>query len=145
MIWYNCCTLAWYNALVQSPNWKILTSPYFSEGLYSLSGKDVVPSNPVKSRSREMGLYWSYSFEIWQATRQPCCRGACQISERLEKFKPESRGFETLRDLTVRRLSASCMEAQNPDIVIHCQWKRVYRTNIFGNLSLKGLYLVSLA
>ena len=30
----------------------------------------------------------------------------CQISERLEKFKPESRGFETSRDLAVRRLTA---------------------------------------
>ena len=32
--------------------------------------------------------------------------GACQISERLEKSKPESRGFETFRDLVVRRPSA---------------------------------------
>ena len=30
----------------------------------------------------------------------------CQISERLEKIKPDSRGFETSRDLVVRRQSA---------------------------------------
>ena len=47
-----------------------------------------------------------YRSEIWQASRQRCCLDTCQISERLEKFKPESRGFETLRDLAVRRLTA---------------------------------------
>ena len=31
---------------------------------------------------------------------------ACQISERSEKSKLESRGFETSRDLAVRRLTA---------------------------------------
>ena len=30
-------------------------------------------------------------------------RGACQISKRLERCKYESRGFETSRDLAVRR------------------------------------------
>ena len=33
---------------------------------------------------------------------QRCCRCACQISERLEKLKPESRGSETSQDLGVR-------------------------------------------
>ena len=64
-------------------------------GLYSLSGKP-----------RYWMLQWSYRSEIWQAPRQQRCRGTCQISERLEKFKPESRGFETSRDLAVRRLTA---------------------------------------
>ena len=35
-----------------------------------------------------------------------CCRGAYQISERLEKSRPESRGFEISRNLAVRRPSA---------------------------------------
>ena len=51
-------------------------------------------------------LQWSYRSEIRQAPRQQRCRGTCQISERLEKFKSESRGFETSRDLAVRRLTA---------------------------------------
>ena len=37
--------------------------------------------------------------KFWQASRQHCCRGACQISERSERYKPESRGLETSRDL----------------------------------------------
>ena len=45
-----------------------------------------------------------YHFDIWQAPRQQCCRGSCQMSERSDNFKYKSRGFETLRDLTIRRL-----------------------------------------
>ena len=55
-----------------------------------------------------MGEEWyfklSYRFEIWQAHRQHCCRDVCQISERSDDSKYKSRGFETLRDLTERRL-----------------------------------------
>ena len=43
--------------------------------------------------------------------RQRWCQGTCQISERLEKFKDESRGLETSRDLAVRRPSAQWIEA----------------------------------
>ena len=48
----------------------------------------------------------SYHFAIWQASRQHCCRVACQISEQLEKSKPESCGFRTSWDLAVRCLTA---------------------------------------
>ena len=58
------------------------------------------------SKPRDWMLQWSYRSEIWQAPRQQRCRGTCQILERLEKFKPESRGFETSRDLAVRRFTA---------------------------------------
>ena len=34
----------------------------------------------------------------------PMCRCACQISKRYDNLKDQSRGFETLRDLTKRRL-----------------------------------------
>ena len=58
----------------------------------------------MKSRSHEIGCYnWSYRSEIWPTFRQRCCRGAWQILELLEKYKPESRSFETTRDLAVRR------------------------------------------
>ena len=42
---------------------------------------------------------------LWnlQASRQQREPGACQFSERLGKSKLESRGFESLRDLAVRR------------------------------------------
>ena len=47
------------------------------------------------SKSRDRVLNWSYCSR--------CCRGACQISERIQKLKPETRGFDTSRDLAVRR------------------------------------------
>ena len=42
---------------------------------------------------------------LWnlQASRQRFYLVACHISKRLEKSKPESRGFETSQDLVVRR------------------------------------------
>ena len=42
--------------------------------------------------------------EIWQAPRQHCCRCACQISKWCDHLNYQCRGFETSRDLTVRRL-----------------------------------------
>ena len=74
--------------------------------------KNGMPGAGLTAKSREVSkprdwmLQWSYRSEIWQAPRQQRCRGTCQISERLEMFKPESRGFETSRDLAVRRLTA---------------------------------------
>ena len=56
------------------------------------------------SKPRDWYFKFSYRFEIWQAHRQHCCRSACQISERSDNSKYKSRGFETLRDLTKRRL-----------------------------------------
>ena len=56
------------------------------------------------SKPRDQYSKLSYRFEIWQAHRQHCCRSACQISERSGNSKYKSRGFETLRDLTERRL-----------------------------------------
>ena len=50
--------------------------------------------------------------QICQAHRQHCCRSACQISERSDNSKYKSRGFETLRDLTERRLSGYWDRAQ---------------------------------
>ena len=72
-------------------------------GLYSLSG--------WKSRSREIGWYnIRFGSEIWRAARQCCYRGACQISERLGKFKNDFRGVKGSRDLVVRRPSTEWME-----------------------------------
>ena len=75
-------------------------------GLYSLNGKTSYRQISWSLEAARLDVARSYRSEIWQAPRQQCCRGTCQISERLEKFKPESRGFETSRDLAVRRLTA---------------------------------------
>ena len=56
------------------------------------------------SKPRDLYLELSDRSEIWQALRQQCCRCACQISKRYDNLKYQSRGFETLRDLTERRL-----------------------------------------
>ena len=63
----------------------------------------IVRSHKV-SKPRDWQFKSSHRFEIWQALRQQCCQGACQISERSNNFKYKSRGFETSRDLTIRRL-----------------------------------------
>ena len=63
----------------------------------------IVRSRKV-SKARDRVLKCSYRFEIWQASRRQCCRGACQISERSDNSQYRSRGFETLRDLMIRRL-----------------------------------------
>ena len=43
-------------------------------------------------------------FESWQAHQQQCCRGACRIWKQSDNSKYKSRSFDTLRDLTRRRL-----------------------------------------
>ena len=58
------------------------------------------------SKPRDWYFKLAYRFKIWQAHRQHCCRSACQISERSDNSKYKSRGFDTLRDLTERRLFA---------------------------------------
>ena len=47
----------------------------------------------MASNAENVSILWHHHAEIWQASRQHCRRDACQISERLEKLKPESRGF----------------------------------------------------
>ena len=80
-----------------SPQWIAMSSA--SLGLYSLSGK-------TSYRKISWSLEAANRSEIWQVPRQRCCRGACQISERYDHCNIQSRGFETSRDLTVRRLTA---------------------------------------
>ena len=66
------------------------------------------------SKPRDLYLELSDRSEIWPALRQQCCRCACQISKRYYNLKYHSRGFETLRDLTIRRLFGYWDGAQNP-------------------------------
>ena len=66
---------------------------------YSLSGK---PSYRQIPGSVEIGYYNCVSL----LNLTGISPGTCQISERLEKSKPEFHSFKTLRDLAVRRLTA---------------------------------------
>ena len=63
----------------------------------------IVRSREV-SKPRDLYLEFSDRSEIWQALQQHCCRCACQISKRYANSKYQSRGFDTSRDLTIRRL-----------------------------------------
>ena len=92
-IWCHLATI-WRAGLVRHAAW--FPSQYTKRRLF-------VRSREV-SKSRDWCFKLLHRFEIWQAHRQPCCRSACQISERSDNSKYKSRGFETLRDLTERRL-----------------------------------------
>ena len=56
----------------------------------------------VRSREVSINLYLKLSdrSKIWQATLQQL---ACQMSKRCDDLNYQSRGFETWRDLTIRR------------------------------------------
>ena len=78
------------------------------------------PKRRLSVRSRKVSKPWDLYLElcdrseIWQALRQQCCRCACQMSKRYDNLKYQSRGFETLRDLTKRRLFGYWDGAQWP-------------------------------
>ena len=55
------------------------------------------------SKLRNLYLESSHRSERWQAPRQHCCRSADQISKRYDNLN-QSGGFETLQDLTIKRL-----------------------------------------
>ena len=63
----------------------------------------IVRSRQV-SKPRNLYLELTDRSEIRQSPRQQCCRGACQILKRCDDLNYQSRGFETSRDLTSRRL-----------------------------------------
>ena len=98
-----------------SPAWDLVETCLLRKLLYirhtgetlgpvSISKKTSFVRSRKVSKPREWYFKLSYRFEIWQAHRQQCCRSACQISERSDNSKYKSRGFETSRDLTKRRL-----------------------------------------
>ena len=65
---------------------------------------NVLSQDLVKSQSHVIGCYKSVS--LWSLKNIQQRRDACQISERLEKSKPESLGFDASRDFAIRRPSA---------------------------------------
>ena len=65
------------------------------------------------SKPRDWEFKSSHCFAIWQARRQRCCQGACQIAERPGNSKYKSRGLETF---TMRRYFDS--------ISLHCRKQR---------------------
>ena len=82
-----------------------LASATSIQGLYSLSGRTLTTRSREASKPRDSSLDFSNHSWIWQAPRQQRCRDSCQILERYDHYNIQSRGFETLRDLAVRRLT----------------------------------------
>ena len=74
---------------------------------HSLSGRTSCHQISWNLEAARLNVITIVSLWNLQASRQPCCRSACQISERFEK----SRGFETSRDFAVTRPSAYRIEA----------------------------------
>ena len=56
----------------------------------------IVRSHTV-SMVRDKWLEFSNYSDIWHASRQHCCRGACQMSKRYEHFNTRARAIETMR------------------------------------------------
>ena len=81
----------------------------------------IVRSREV-SKPRDLYLELSNRSEIWQAPRQRCCRSACQISKRCDDLNFQSRGFETSRDLTIRRLIGYWNGAQVTKLMTNRVW-----------------------
>ena len=74
---------------------------YTHQGLYSLSGKTSYQQISSSLEAARLDAITMYRSQIWQASRQRCCRGACQILERMQKPKRKARGFEASRDLAL--------------------------------------------
>ena len=73
-------------------------------GLYSLNGR--TPYRKIScevSKPRDSCLDFPNRSEIWQASRQQRYLDAYQIAERHDHYNIQFRGFETSRDLAVRR------------------------------------------
>ena len=73
-------------------------SQWFALGLDALSSKTACWMILWCLETARFGLYFLYRSEIWQASRQLCCRNICQISERYDYNNTESRGLEALRE-----------------------------------------------
>ena len=80
--------------------------------LFQYSIRRIIVSSRKDLKAWDRVLKCSYRFEILQAHGQQCYRGACQISERSDDSKHKSRGFETSRDLSIRRLIGYWNRAQ---------------------------------
>ena len=85
------CYFTGAGAFTQVPHW---------QGLYLLSDKPSYWQISWSLEAARLGVTLSHHSRIWMASWQRCCRGACQISERLESVNSNlvaSRFQEILR------------------------------------------------
>ena len=75
------------------------------QGVYSLCRKTSCTKPRKFSQLWDISLAWSNHSDIWQASRQHCCRDACQISEKSIPVNTQSWSFAILQNLTISLLS----------------------------------------
>ena len=94
----------------------------------------IVRSREV-SMPRDLYLESSDRSEIWQTPEQHCCRHVCQISQRYDNLNCRSHGFETSRDLTMRRLIGYWNGAlEKTTFRNSAQWYTHYHRFILNNI-----------
>ena len=103
---WDCMVTYPYHMVLNGVSWVDINADQYPKRRLSVRSRYV-------SKPRDLYLELSDRCEIWQALRQQCCRCVCQISQRYDNLKYQSRGFETLRDLTERRLFGYWDGAQN--------------------------------
>ena len=83
-------------------------------------------------------IVWSF----WNLTahQQHCCRDACQISKRCHNSNYQSRGFETWRNLTRRRLIRYWNRAQN-SLLQDCRGWNLHFCHLGKTLPLDVIYI----
>ena len=108
LYWENVELLKWVSTLITCLEHACIWQTFCIDSRASihLAVRCLTAKSREVSKPRDWVFWLSHRSEIWQAPRQRCCRGACQISERLEKSKHEYCNLETSRDLAVRRLTA---------------------------------------
>ena len=92
-----------------------------SLALYSLRARTSYRKISWTFEAMRFGFILPNRSEMWQAPRQQCCRDACQISQRYDHYNIQSRGFETSRDLVVRRVTAQWKEAKIHFVQMFCE------------------------
>ena len=109
IIWINVNQVLWQHMISPFGEWVHINHPCHLWTHWASWASSQYPKRRLFVRSckvlkpQDLYLELSDRSEIWQALRQQCCRCACQISQ-YDNLKYQSRDFETLRDLTKRRL-----------------------------------------
>ena len=103
----------WQSLSLRDWRWKTVVTLGWMGTTFSGGGSWTPFQYPIKrltvrtrkvSKPRDLYLELFDRSEILQAARQQGCRSACRISKRCHNLNFQSRGFETSRDLPIRRI-----------------------------------------
>ena len=68
-------------------NWKVVPHQLVPSFCFNIRWENLIVRSHKVWNQQNLVFRCSYSFEIWQVTRQLCCRATCQISKPFEKLK----------------------------------------------------------